>query len=115
MKHKHFYSHLIESTELTLEIGELNIDKKERVHLLSLYEANIHTIVIKEILDELPSEDKNKFLQNVIGNNHKKTWEHIKEKAKYAEEKIDKKIKEATRDFIAEIKMAKKLNKKSKL
>jgi len=45
MKTKHFYTHLAETTDITLEIAQLDVTSKERVHLLSLAEANIHSAV----------------------------------------------------------------------
>ncbi|MEK7551600.1 MAG: hypothetical protein AAB532_03290 [Patescibacteria group bacterium] len=58
MKTKHFYSHLVETTHITLEIAELDVTSKERVHLLSLVEANIHTTVVSSVLDQLEPEEK---------------------------------------------------------
>ena len=65
MKRKHFYSHLVETTHITLEIAELDVTSGERVHLLSLVEANIHTTVVSKVLDELDPLDKKKFLSNL--------------------------------------------------
>jgi hypothetical protein len=107
MKHKHFYSHLIETTHLTLEIGELEIEKEERVELLSLADANIHTHVVHTVLSELEPQDKKIFLQNIISNDHKKTWQHLLLKIDNVEEKIQKTIGKVINEFIEDVRKAK--------
>ena len=79
MKHKHFYAHLTETTDIVLELGELDMSSEERIHLLSLIEANIHSSVINTVLSNLDEENKKIFLNNLISDNHSKTWEHLKE------------------------------------
>jgi hypothetical protein len=107
MKHKHFYSHLIETTHLTLEIGELEIEKEERVELLSLADANIHTHVVHTVLSELEPQDKKIFLQNIISNDHKRTWQHLLLKIDNVEEKIRKTIGKVINEFIEDVRKAK--------
>lgn len=107
MKHKHFYSHLIETTHLTLEIGELKIEKEERVELLSLADANIHTHVVHTVLSELDPQDKKIFLQNILTNDHRKTWQHLLLKIDNVEEKIQKTIGKVVNEFIEDVRRAK--------
>jgi DNA-directed RNA polymerase sigma subunit (sigma70/sigma32) len=108
MKHKHFYTHLVENTDITLELAELDLTADERVHLLSLVEANIHTTVVDTILSELPEEEKKVFLKNLALDDHEKTLNHLKEKISGVEEKIKnsaanikKELKENIRDIKA--------------
>lgn len=107
MKHKHFYSHLIETTHLTLEIGELKIEKEERVELLSLADANIHTHVVHTVLSELDPQDKKIFLQNILTNDHRKTWQHLLLKIDNVEEKIQKTIGKVVNEFIEDVRRTK--------
>jgi hypothetical protein len=77
MKNKHFYAHLTETTDIVLELGELNMSPEERIHLLSLIETNIHSAVIDTVLSNLDEENKKIFLKNLVSNNHSNTWEHL--------------------------------------
>lgn len=107
MKTKHFYSHLIETTHITLEIAELDVTSKERVHLLSLVEANIHTTVVAKVLDQLEPEEKKKFLSNLSKEDHAKTLSHLKEKVSGIEEKLKKEIDKVTNELLEDVKKAK--------
>lgn len=108
MKHKHFYAHLTETTDITLELGELDLTPEERVHLLSLVDANIHSVVVDTILSNLPQEEKKVFLKNLVSQNHEETWKHLKENASDIEGKIKSSIEEATKQLRKDIKLAKK-------
>jgi len=78
MKNKFFYSHLIEITDISLKLKDVNLSDDEKAHLTSLIEANIHSIVIDTVLSELSSDDKKTFLKNLVSDNHEKTLEHFK-------------------------------------
>ena len=105
---KHFYSHLVETTDLTLEIANLEVDSKERVHLLSLMEANIHSTVVSEVMGNLSKEDQKIFLKNLSQNDHDKTITHLKSKASDIEERIQKSINKVTKELLEDIKEATK-------
>lgn len=107
MKTKHFYSHLVETTHITLEIAELDVTSKERVHLLSLVEANIHTTVVASILDQLEPEEKKKFLSNLSKEDHSKTLSHLKEKVSDIEDKLKKEIDKVTSELLEDVKRVK--------
>ncbi len=107
MKHKHFYSHIIETSNLTLEIAELSVDSKERVHLLSLAEANIHSTIVSSVLDNLPEEDKKTFLKNVAVDNHDQTWQHLNSKIKDVENLVKKTASKAIAELLNDIKEVK--------
>ncbi len=112
MKNKQFYSHLVETTDLTLEIANLEVDNKERVHLLSLIEANIHTEVVSEVLSGLSVEDKKTFLKNLSQDNHKKTLEHLNSKASNIEKRLKKTIDKVTKELLDDVKQAQKIKPK---
>src|SRR4051812_27829575 len=99
MKHKHFYTHLVENTDITLELAELDLTADERVHLISLVEANIHTTVVDTVLSELSEEDKKTFLKNLALDNHEETLNHLNEKISGVEEKILNAITEVKREL----------------
>jgi hypothetical protein len=104
MKHKHFYSHLIETTDITIELAEIELTPDERVHLVSLIEANIHSTVIETVLSNLPKEDKKIFLKNLVSNDHEIIWVHLKSRTKNIEEKIIKSVGVLKKDFYKDIK-----------
>jgi|SRR3972149_6997389 len=107
MKTKHFYTHLAQTTEITLEIANLDVSPSERMHLFALMEANIHSAVISSVLSTLETEDKKIFLQNLSGKDHKKTWAHLKQKIQNAEDEIRETIIKTTKGFLKDIKEVK--------
>jgi len=107
MKQKHFYSHIIETSTLTLEIAELNIDSNQRVHLLSLAEANIHSVVVANVLNNLSDEDKKVFLKNVALEDHDQTWQHLTSKIKNVEDLVRSTAVKTIEDLLKDIKEVK--------
>lgn len=106
MKNKHFYAHLTETTDIVLELGELNMSPEERIHLLSLIETNIHSAVIDTVLSNLDEENKKIFLKNLVSNNHSNTWEHLNKNNKEIENKIKETINFIKKELIKDIKNA---------
>lgn len=90
---KHFYSHIIEIDSLIIELKNLKMSEDERLHLISLVEANIHTSIINTILSELDEEDKKIFLHHVANEDHTNIWDLLGQKIADVEDKI----KEVTR------------------
>lgn len=109
MKQKHFYAHLIETTDIVLELGELDLTPKERVHLLSLIEANIHSSVINTVLSTLDEENKKIFLSNLMVSDHTKTLSHLKQNTKNIEDKIQKTIIIVKNELLEDLKKAKNI------
>lgn len=87
---KHFYSHIVETSTLSLALGDIELSHEERLHLLSLVEENLHHVILDAVLSELSEEDKKIFLTHVANNNHEKTWEFLNSKVENIEEKIKK-------------------------
>ena len=106
MKNKYFYAHLTETTDIVLELGELDLSPEERVHLLSLVEANIHSAVINTVLSNLNEENKKIFLRNLISNDHPKTWEHLSKSTEDLENKIKKTIDSIKKELLKDISKA---------
>jgi hypothetical protein len=103
MKSKHFYSHLIETTDITVELAEMELTSDERVHLISLVDANIHSTIVNTVLSNLTEEDKRIFLKNLVANNHEIIWIHLKGKTKNIEGKIVKSVKALKKEFYKDI------------
>lgn len=87
---KHFYSHLIETSVLSLELGEMDLSKEERIHLVALIDSNLHSVILDVILSELSEKDKKIFLAHLATNDHDKIWKHLRASIKNIEEKIQK-------------------------
>jgi len=88
---KHFYSFIIETESLFLEIDSLEISDSEKEHLKSLAESHIHNSILDSIMSELNFDDKKMFVQHINTKNHDKIWEFLRSKI----DDIEDKIKEA--------------------
>jgi len=110
MKHKHFYDSLIETTDITIELAQMNLLPDERLHLISLVQANIHTVVVDTVLSSLSEKDKKIFLKNLVSNDHEIIWSHLK-KAENIEEKIKLAVKKAKNELLKDIERVKKIKK----
>lgn len=105
---KHFYSHLIETSSLTLEIGNMNLSQEERVHLISLVESNLHHVVLDAVLSELNEEDKKYFLKHLAMEKHDEIWKLLNEKTKNIEEKIKKAAEDLKKELHRDIEITKR-------
>ena len=110
MKHKHFYDSIIETTDITIELAQMNLLPDERLHLISLVQANIHTVVVDTVLSSLSEKDKKIFLKNLVSNDHEIIWSHLK-KAENIEEKIKLAVKKAKNELLKDIERVKKIKK----
>ena len=77
---KYFYSHIVETSSISLALGNLDMTAEERSHLLSLVESNIHHAILDTILSELTPEDKKKFLEHLSAEDHERIWKFLNEK-----------------------------------
>lgn len=85
---KHFYSFIVETETLFLEIDSLEISDHEKSHLKSLAESHIHHTVIDTILSELEGEDKKQFIAHLNTKNHEDLWNFLHSKIVDVEDKI---------------------------
>jgi len=104
---KHFYSHIIETSTLSLELGEMDLSKVERRHLIELAKNNIHHAILDAILSELSEENKKIFLSHLTSEDHDKLWEHLKKNIDNIEEKIKKAAEKLKEELHKDIKEAK--------
>jgi hypothetical protein len=100
---KHFYSHLVDTDGLVLELEELDLEEEERKELLHMASMTLHHTVMEVILDALSEEDKQIFLSHMAHDNHDKVWEHLKSRIENIETKIrataDSTMKELYKDI----------------
>lgn len=87
---KHFYSHIVETSSLSLALADIDLSHEERLHLLQLTEENLHHTILDAVLSELSEADKKLFLQHVATDNHDNVWKLLHAKIENIEEKIQK-------------------------
>ncbi len=85
---KHFYSHLIETSTLSLALGDMELSQEQRLELLSLAHDNLHHAILDTVLSELSEDDKKLFLKHLAVQDHDKIWDLLKNKVVNIEEKI---------------------------
>ena len=103
-KNKHFYSSIVDITSLTLELGNIDLTKEERLHLLSLAESNIHHAIIDAVLSELSEKDKQRFVEHLNSENHDEIWKFLNSRVENVEEKIKKAAEDIKRELHKDIK-----------
>ena len=108
MRKKYFYTHIIDTSTLSLELGNMDLNPKERMHLISLMDSNIHHSVLDLILSELNPMDKKTFLTHLASENHDKVWKFLNEKVENIEEKIKKTAEDLKKELHKDIKEVKK-------
>lgn len=87
---KLFYSHLIEVDSIILELDQMDLSDKERLHLANLIDSSMHHSILDAILSELSQSDKRVFMQHLNEGNHDKIWKFLNGKVDGVEEKIKK-------------------------
>lgn len=104
---KHFYSHIVETESIVIELNQMDLTEEEKTHLISLMDSNLHHTILDAILSELSDEDKKTFLKHLAHEDHDKVWQLLNEKIKNIESKIKKAsedLKEQLRKDIKEVK-----------
>lgn len=104
---KYFYTHIIDTSTLSLDLGNMNMSPEERLHLISLIDSNIHHAVLNLILSELSPEDKKTFLHHLASEDHDKVWKLLNEKIKDVEKKIKKTAEDLKQELHKDIKEVK--------
>jgi len=103
MRKKYFYTHIIDTSILSLELGEMDLTPSERIHLISLIDSNIHHAILDLILSELNPLDKKTFLAHLASENHNKIWKLLNEKVENIEEKIKKTAEDLKKELHKDI------------
>lgn len=102
-KKKYFYSHIVDTSTLSLELGDMDMSPKERVHLISLINSSIHHEILDLILSELNMADRKTFLSHLASENHEKVWKLLNEKIKDVEGKIKKTAEDLKKELHKDI------------
>ena len=104
MRKKYFYTHIIDTSSLSLELGNIDLTSKERLHLISLIDSNIHHEVLDLVLSELSPSDRKTFLAHLASENHDKVWKFLRGKVDNIEEKIKKTAEDLKKELHKDIK-----------
>lgn len=104
---KHFYSHIIETESITLEMEGLNLSDEEKNHLTELMESSIHYKVMDTVLSELSDDDKKAVLSHMHAKKHEDVWKLLYKKIDNIEDKIKKAAGSVKRELIRDIKEVK--------
>lgn len=114
MRKKYFYTHIIDTSTLSLELGSMDLTPQERMHLISLMDSNIHHEILDLILSELKPIDKKTFLTHLASENHDKVWKLLNEKVENIEEKIKKTADELKKELHKDIKETRQVGRQAK-
>jgi len=106
---KYFYTHIIDTSTLSLELGNMDLTSQERMHLISLVDSNIHHEILDLILSELNPADKKTFLAHLASEDHDKVWKFLNEKVDHIEDKIKKTAEDLKKEFHKDIKEVRKI------
>lgn len=105
---KRFYSHVLDTSSLTLALGEMDLSQGERKHLVELAQDNLHHAILDVVLSELSSEDKQKFLLLLSQDDQEKIWSLLTERIDHVEDKIKKTADELKKELHKDIEESKK-------
>ncbi len=106
---KHFYSHLIEIDSLIIELDNMDLSEKEKYHLASLIDTNLHHCILDAIFSHLLESDKEVFLEHLNSKDHKRIWKFLNKTVDKVEEKIKLAAKNLKVELHKDIKKSKKL------
>ncbi len=109
MSKLHFYSHLIEVESLIIELDSLELSDKEKKHLATLADSNLHQAILHAILDELNESEKKIFLEHLNNREHDKIWKLLNERIDNVEDKIKDAAERIKEELKKDIKKAKRI------
>ena len=109
----HFYSHLISVNELIIELDSLDLSDKERKHLASLLDDNLHSTILDAVFSELGDDDKQTLIQYINEDNKSKIWELLNTKVDAIEDKIKNAAEELKREMKKDLINAKVIKNKN--
>lgn len=101
---KAFYSHLIDTSSISLALGDMELTQEERVHLISLVESSLHHAVLDMILSELNEGDRKEFVKQLADENDEKIWNFLNKRIDNIEEKIKSTAEELKKELHKDIK-----------
>lgn len=104
---KRFYSHVLDTSSLTLALGGMDLSSDERKHLIELAQDNLHHAILDVVLSELSGEDKQKFLLLLSQDDQEKIWSLLTKRIDHVEDKIKKTAEDLKKELHKDIEESK--------
>ena len=104
---KHFYSFVVDTETIHVEIDSLEISDNEKAHLKELAESHIHHNVLDTVLSELSDEDKKTFLHHIESKHQENIWSFLYSKIEDVEDKVKEAANIIKRDLLKDLREAK--------
>lgn len=104
---KYFYSHLVDTSSISLALGDVELTQEERVHLISLVESSLHHAVLDTILSELSEADKEEFVKQLADGDDERIWKFLNKRIDNIEEKIKVTAEDLKKELHKDIKETK--------
>lgn len=79
---------MIEIESLTIELDELDLSEKQRLHLAQLIDTSIHHTILDAIFSELSDQDKIELFKYLTSQDNDRIWQLLNSKVDNVEEKI---------------------------
>lgn len=108
VKKKKFYSGLVSLDKVFIELKDIHMSDEEKTHLVDIAYSHLHITILDVVLSHLSTGDKEKFLQRVEENDHRKTWEFLKNKIEGIEEKIQSSAENLKKELLEDVKKSKR-------
>lgn len=105
---KHFYHKVIETSSISLALGELEVSQEERKHLIDLVEDNLHHAILDSVLSELSEKDKQEFIEMFAEGDDEKIWKLLRERVENIEDKIKKTADDLKKELHKDIESSRK-------
>lgn len=99
----HFYSHIVETSSLSLALADMDLTKEERKHLVDLAQDNLHHAILDVVLSELSEKDKQEFLKLLARDEQDKIWKLLINSIDHIEDKIKKTAENLKRELHKDI------------
>lgn len=106
---KYWYSHLVEIESIIVELDQLDLSAKEKLHLAEMVDSSLHHSILNAVLSMLSKEDKIKFVSHLSANDHDQIWQFLNEKVDNIEGKIKKAAEDLKKELTKDLKEAKRL------
>jgi len=104
-----FYSHIITVESLIVELDQMDLSDKEKLHLAHLLDETFHHTILDAVLSELTDEDKASFIKLHSANNNQEIMDFLISKVIKIEDKIKIAAEDLTMQLHKDIKESKRI------
>lgn len=108
----HFYSHIVETSSISLVLADMDLTQEERKHLIDLAQDNLHHAILDVVLSELSDKDKQEFLRLLAHDEHDQIWKLLTKSVDNIEEKIKSTAAELKKELHKDIEESHKWKRK---